>query len=101
MIRDEVDRMCKLGPLPAEESVSPEIISKYEKAILSISRPISDDEARILITLFGPDGCFGLALALVRLVESAPGWPLADVLANPANAWIEELRSRVERANLR
>ena len=101
MVRDEVDRMRNLGPLPAETSVAPEIISDYEKAILSISRPISNDEARILITLFGPDGCFGLALALIRLIESAPGWPLVDVLANPANAWIEELRSRVERAKLR
>ena len=50
-----------------------DLIGKYEKLILSIKKPVTDEEARVLVTVFGPDDSFGLVWPLVGLVESAPG----------------------------
>lgn len=97
LLRDEVRKLSAMGTLPAEMATSEEVVGEYEDLILAISRPVSDEEARALATLFGPDGCFGLAQALVRLIESAPGWPLSDVLASPSNEWLSELRARALR----
>ena len=47
---------------------------------------------------FGPDECFELEWRLIRLIESAPNWPLGDCLENPANVWIGLLQQRVENA---
>ncbi|MDB6032726.1 MAG: hypothetical protein JWM16_3064, partial [Verrucomicrobiales bacterium] len=33
-----------------------------------------------LVKVFGPDDYYGLAWSLLHLIESAPGWPLADCL---------------------
>jgi hypothetical protein len=59
---------------------------------------LSDEEARILVGLFGPDDCFGLEWSLVGLVETAPGWLLADCNENTDNEWIQLLRQRVNNA---
>jgi hypothetical protein len=45
------------------------------------------------VGLFGPDDCFGLEWSLVGLVETAPGWPLADCLENTDNEWIQGLEA--------
>ena len=37
---------------------------------------------------------FGLAWSLLHAIETAPGWPLMDVLSNADNEWIERLRER-------
>jgi hypothetical protein len=96
IMREEIGKLSELGPLPPEGAASVEDVRRYEELILRIKRPITDDEARVLVKLFGPDGCFGLALALVRLIESAPNWPLQDCLTNSKNLWVEELRERAK-----
>jgi hypothetical protein len=96
-VRQEIKEMSALGPLPSEGGADPELIGKYEKLYKAISRPIADDEARVLVKLFGPDGCFGLASSLVHLIETAPGWPLEDCLVDLDNEWIAELRNRAIR----
>jgi len=96
-LRSEVRQPAELGPLPAERSASAEVVGRHEDLIRAISRPVSDDEARALARLFGPDGCFGLGFALVHLIESSPGWPLADVLADQSNEWLQDLQGRVSR----
>jgi hypothetical protein len=65
-----------------------ELLERYELFVTSIQKPVTDEEARILVGLFGPDDCFGLEWSLVGLVETAPGWPLADCLENTDNEWI-------------
>ena len=101
-MRQEVIELCKLGPLPpsnkaARENLQ-ELVEKYEKLITSIKKPVTDEEARVLVTVFGSDDAFGLVWPLVSLVESAPGWPLADCLENTNNEWIQMLKQRVRNA---
>ncbi len=86
----------KLGPLPAEREASVEQLKAYEVLLHGITKPITDEEARSVACLFGPDGCFGLAWTLLHLVESAPGWPLQDCLASDGE-WTRQLRDRARR----
>lgn len=96
-VRDAIEEMRTLGPLPSEEDADIEFLRKYEKLYRSIVKPITDDEARILVELFGPDGCFGMASSFVHLIESAPGWPLKNCLNDLNNEWKIELRDRAVR----
>jgi len=65
-----------------------------------ISKPITDDEARALVTLFGPDDCYGAAWSILHLIESAPGWPITECLINLENEWIVTLRDRAIRGGV-
>jgi hypothetical protein len=96
-MRPEIANLVQLGTLPSERGASPELIQQFEKCYRAINRPVSDEEARALVALFGNDGCFGLASSLVHLIETAPGWPLVDCLANTDNEWVAELRQRALR----
>jgi len=96
-MRPEIANLVQLGTLPSEHGASPELIQQLEQYYRAISRPVSDEEARALVALFGNDGCFGLASSLVHLIETAPGWPLVDCLANTNNKWVAELRQRALR----
>ncbi len=103
-MRREVSELGRLGPLPPSERVlsenQQELIETYEKLIMSIEKPVTDEEARVLIAVFGTDDAFGLAWPLVALVESAPGWPLADCLKDPDNQWIQMLKQRLKNVGL-
>jgi len=96
-VRKEIEEMNALGPLPSEECRDIELIKKYENLYRAITRPVTVEEARILVKLFGSDGCFGFASSLVHLIETAPGWPLEDCLCDMDNEWIVELRNRAIR----
>jgi hypothetical protein len=102
MMRQEVIELGRLGPLPPSDKVvkenQQELISKYEKLIMSIKQPVSDEEARVLVTVFGSDDAFGLVWPLLSLIESAPGWPLGDCLENTDNEWIRMLKQRLKNA---
>jgi hypothetical protein len=93
-IRNEIMELDALGPPPSENGVDIELLRKYETLIKAITRPVTDDEARMLVKLFGHDGCFGLASSLMHLIETAPGWPLDDCLHVHDNEWIVEMRNR-------
>ncbi len=101
-LRQEVIELGRLGPLPSSEKVVKEnleeLIGKYEELIMSIKKPVTNDEARILVTVLGCDDAFGLVWPLVALVESAPGWPLMDCLQNTDNEWIQMLKQRIRNA---
>lgn len=93
-IRDEIIELDALGPLPSEDGVDIELLRRYETLINAITRPVTDDEARVLVNLFGSDGCFGLASTLMHLIETAPRWPLEDCLRVQDNEWKVEMRNR-------
>ena len=97
MLRDEVVQLTTLGPLPDSESATDEQLKQYEKHLLSISRPVNDEEARVLTTLFTQDDCYEMAWTLIHLVESAPKWPLKDCLKREDNQWINLLRHRASK----
>jgi len=98
-MRSEVMELGKLGPLPSHKSVlaNPDgeaLVKKYQDLIGSIKPPVTDAEARVLLGIFGVDECFELEWPLIRLIETAPNWPLVD----SGNEWIALLRQRVETA---
>jgi hypothetical protein len=97
-LREEVERLKRLGPMPADESdeATQERIDEYNHLVESVRKPVSDDEARILVKLFphGRGTFFGIAWGLLHLVESAPGWPLADALTDLDSWWVRYLRDR-------
>ena len=91
--------LMKLGQFPCEESAGEDHLFQTEKFLAQIKRPVSDDEARALTRLFGPDECYCLAWSLLHHIETAPGWPLEDVLNSSShNEWIVRLKRRVENA---
>lgn len=92
--RAEVIRLVEMGPFPAENGVDVDSVGKFEQALHAISRPVTDQEARLLVTVFGPDGFFGLASTLMHLIETAPNWPLTDCFSSSCNEWVVELRNR-------
>ncbi|HEY7382528.1 MAG TPA: hypothetical protein VH743_02575 [Beijerinckiaceae bacterium] len=93
-IQDAVMELAKLGSLPASAACDIARLQAVQEIMRRIKRPISNDDARVLIGLFGPDDCFGLAWALLHLIETAPDWPLADCLDQPHNEWIDRLKKR-------
>lgn len=96
-VRTEVEELKKLGPLPSEDEAEVAQLEKLEKLYRAIAKPITDDEARVLVELFGPDCCYGLASSFMHLIETAPGWPLKQCLQQLNNEWKIELRNRAIR----
>ena len=96
-VRSEIEEMKNLGPLPSEDDTDLVTLKKYEELYRAIEKPVTNEEARILVELFGTDGCFGLASSIMQLVESAPSWPLEDCLHDLTNEWKVELRNRAIR----
>jgi hypothetical protein len=97
-MRQEVAELEKLGPLPSSEDADVALVEKFQTLIDSIRKSVTDDEALVLVRSFGPRDCYGLVWPLVSLVESAPGWSLADCLENTDNEWIRMLKQRVRNA---
>lgn len=92
MIRKEVREIKLLGALPNEQA-DEEAIERYEKVLSAIKKPVTDEEAKILVTLFGPDDAYGAAWTLLHLVESAPSWPIEECLKGQG-LWLDRLRRR-------
>lgn len=97
-MRTEVKDLLVLGPLPASEHATAESLARFESALGSIVRPVAQDEATELATLFGPDDCFGLVWTLLHLVESAPDLKAVLDRADASNTWVREMMERLDRA---
>jgi len=98
MMRNTVEELVRLGPLPAEDAnVDESVFGQYEELLLSLRPTVDDEEALALLPIFGLDGCYGMAWTLVHLIESAPGWPLPELANQPDNEWISKLRKRAGR----
>jgi hypothetical protein len=97
-MRKEVQELINMGPLPDCETGEEEQLKMYESLLSRVTPPVSNDEAKGLVRLFGPDDCYGLAWTLLHLIESAPGWPLHDCLKDIRNEWTERLCLRAERS---
>jgi hypothetical protein len=96
-VREEIRQLVSLGPLPPSASADESRLQTYEDLLKQISRPVTDEEARALIRLFGPDDCFGLAWTVLHLIESAPNWPIKEAIPpGSRNEWIQRLRERAE-----
>lgn len=89
-----------MGTLPDSESALEGQLEKIHAALEKIARPVSREEAALLMTLFGPDECYGLAWTLLHLIETAPGdLPFECIpAALRENEWINRLRVAEARA---
>jgi len=65
-----------------------------ERALHAIEKPVTDEEAQLMVTCFEDDDCFGLAWALLHLVGSAPSPLVASRSPDGANARISRLWMR-------
>src|SRR5262249_45374495 len=94
-MRQAVQELATVGPLPREDEATEEQVLHDQALLTSLTRPATDQAARVLVPLCGPDECFELAWTLLHLIASAPGWPLPDFLADTdANEWHVRLRRR-------
>jgi hypothetical protein len=97
-VRLEVEDLARLGPFPYELDISDADLTVREDLVRRITEPVSEEEARAMLRLFGEDELFGLAWSLVTLIESAPGWPYWDELSDATNEWHDRLRRRATNA---
>jgi hypothetical protein len=101
-VRKEILELEEMGTLPLESTNDLVLIGAYQNRLHSIIKPITDDEARILVTLFdcSDDGCFGLADTMLHLIETAPNWPLKDCLINNESYWVLLMKERCMNAGI-
>ncbi|WP_405537405.1 hypothetical protein OG787_31785 [Streptomyces sp. NBC_00075] len=100
MVSDQVREFLRLGhPLPSEEDNSEEGDEAFEgmtQALHAIEKPVTNEEAALLIECFGDDECFGLAWTLLHIVESAPLSPVSSQPPDGSNVWIARLWMRYQ-----
>lgn len=99
-MRQAVIELLKLGPLPSEEEAEVEQLKVYRKYFDMLTMSVTDEEAATLVTLFGPDTCFGGAWKLLHLIESAPNWSIEDYHGDPNNEMIILMKKRAENSRL-
>lgn len=78
-MQEAVVKLVELGPMPQTAGVDinrvdPFKIKLYEQLLTEIHTPVTDEEAVALLSMFGPDDCFGMSWSLVHIIETAPGW---------------------------
>lgn len=103
MMRQAITELVRMGPLPSEALADEAYLMQFGDVLEVVvqdtkERPLTNEEARALVGLFGPDDCFGGAWTLLHLIESAPGWPIENCLHNTSNEWIRRLKQRAENA---
>lgn len=100
-MRRGVQELIQLGPMPTdgESEDQPARAARWEQLAgeLFNAGDVTDAEAAELVRLFPQDGTdsFGVAWTLVRVVESAPSWPLCEAIADASGPWPELLKQRV------
>lgn len=99
-MQHEIVDLLTLGPFPSEDAASEADVTSRQKFIEAIAEPITNEEATALVGLLGNDTFFGLAWAVVQLIESSPGWPLRDALPSNGGPWVDTLRRRAVNSGL-
>ena len=94
----QITELLALGTLPSEKTATVDQLEKVESLVVSIEKPLTKEEAEALVTVFGDDGCFGIARSVMLLVETAPEWPIQSCLANSQNLWVKTLTERAASA---
>jgi hypothetical protein len=95
-MRKEVEDFVRAGGLPSSEAPQDDI-EQAELLLLRISAPVSEEEATLLLGAFGADDCYGLAWALLHLIETSPHAVPSSVPSLGANPWVVELWERQQR----
>ncbi|MET8790412.1 hypothetical protein [Streptomyces pseudogriseolus] len=66
----------------------------------AISKPVTGEEARALVSCFGPDDCYGVAWTLLHLIETGPNPVLTTDPGPDANEWHQRLYNRAVNGEL-
>ena len=70
-MRKEVEQLGLMGAMPDETDEPTDVlIDKYADLLGKITKPITLDEAHILIKLFPPTALYGIEWTLLHLIES-------------------------------
>lgn len=93
--QDAITALAALGQFPAAEDADPKTVMQQQKLLGEVRKPVSDDDAKKLAALFGPDDYYGLAWAMLHCVESSPGWPVQESLSLAGEEWGSRLRARL------
>lgn len=97
-IRSEVQQLVDLGPFPASADADEYDIDRRGALLTAIKPPLTHEEAEALLACFGPDEAFGLAWALLHLIEAAPGGAPIFTKPKPSdNEWVRTLWDRSHR----
>lgn len=72
VMRKEVEQLALMGAMPNEtdERITAELIDEYADLLCKIVKPITWNEAHILIKLFPPTALYGIEWTLLHLIES-------------------------------
>jgi hypothetical protein len=95
-VQQAISALLLLGPLPSSAAAAAPMVQAFEEQLSKVQAPITDEEACVLVKIFGPDDCFGLAWTLLHLIETAPGLPVESALVGREGEWINRLRERAE-----
>ena len=103
MVQETVKKLENLGRMPdeANENLSVEQIKEYDRLMKEAIRPISLDDAVILIKLFPESSLYGGEWTLLHLFETIFGRiPLNDyrklIDECPSEEWRKRLLTRLE-----
>ena len=71
-MRKEVEQLALMGAMPdeADERITAALVDEYADLLGKIVKPITLDEAHILIKLFPPTALYGVEWTLLHLIES-------------------------------
>lgn len=71
-MRKEVEQLALMGAMPdeADERITAALVDEYADLLGKIVKPVTLDEAHILIKLFPPTALYGIELTLLHLIES-------------------------------
>jgi hypothetical protein len=92
-MRAGIERIVAMGRMPDSTAATVEEVERWEAVLGAAPDPITDEEAMALVACFGSDDFFGLAFSIRHLVETAPSWPIWEVLTGEC-PWVEDLVAR-------
>ena len=72
VMRKEVEQLALMGAMPdeADERITAALVDEYADLLGKIVKPVTLDEAHILIKLFPPTALYGVEWTLLHLIES-------------------------------
>lgn len=96
-VRREVAELELLGRLPREDA-DEEVFHRFEAALKAISKPVTAEEAAVLMKCFpdSEESAYGAAWSLLHLIETAK--PLLLPNDRPSEPWLGRLWDRSHRA---
>ena len=105
-VRSPVAELVSLGPVPGAAQQDTDPHAERRESLgeeLRRAGTASDDDARALVALLPPDDgdAYGVVWTLLHVIESAPGWPLEDVLGTGGGPWVQLLERRAANGSAR